>query len=311
MERVKHTTQKLAKQLDLALTNKTHNIARAAEAILLNPADIDDASYQHAILCQVGMPRKRTPGLTFERRNGAAALLVEAGRLWDGRRFVQQALPYGAKARLVLINLTTEAIRKRSRVVDVGRSTREFMLRVGLDDQGSEYRSLKAQMKALAACRIQLAAQIGNRITHVNPAPIIHSIDMWLTPDLDQRTLWPGTIELTQQYYESCVKNATPLDERAIAALSGSALALDVYTWLSHRLWRIRDRKGVLVSWSALYGQFGTEYRREKDFKKTFLIALHQVMAVYPAAKIEERPEGLLLRTSQSPIPRPALVTGV
>lgn len=42
-----------------------------------------------------------------------------------------------------MINLTSFAVCNRTPVVDVGRSTREFMKRVGLNDQGSEYRSLK------------------------------------------------------------------------------------------------------------------------------------------------------------------------
>jgi hypothetical protein len=34
------------------------------------------------------------------------------------------------------------------------------------------------------------------------------------------------------QYFESLTKHAVPLDERAIAALANSPMALDVYAWL-------------------------------------------------------------------------------
>jgi hypothetical protein len=305
MERAKHGIKKLAKQL--SLTPQTNRLVDAAEAITLDPGSSEDASYQHAILCQVGMPRKRTEGLTFERRNGGASLLLTAGKLFNGRNWIQQPLPYGPKARLILINITTHAVRNRNPTVDVGRSTREFMLRVGLDDYGSAYRSLKTQIRALAACRMQLAGRIGDRITQFDAQPI-RRMDTWLTPNPDQQTLWPGTVELTQDYYESCVQAATPLDERAVAALSGSALSLDVYAWLAHRLWRIRDPKGVLVPWRNLQDQFG-QYGLLANFKTKFLISLSQNKLAYPDAKVEVLPEGLLLRTSKPPIPR-VLITG-
>lgn len=307
MEKAKRTVQQLANQLQL--TAKTNCLTDAAEQIALDPAVSEDANYQHAILCQVGMPRKRTDGLTFERRNGNAALLLTAGRLWDGRDWVQQLLPYGPKARIILINVTSYAVRHRTPCVDVGRSAREFMKRVGLDDQGSEYRSLNRQIRALAACRMQLAGRTGNRITNVEAQPI-KRFDAWVTPNLDQQTLWPGIIELSHEYYTSCIASAVPLDERAVAALRGSALSLDIYTWLAHRLWRVRESNGVLLDWPCLRTQFGTEYVHLADFKKKFRIALQQVRVVYPAAHLQELPEGLLLRTSPPPIPRTALVAG-
>ena len=39
---------------------------------------------------------------------------------------------------------------------------------------------------------------------------------------------WPS-VRLSQDYYDSLTRYAVPLDERAIAALAHSALALDIY----------------------------------------------------------------------------------
>jgi hypothetical protein len=301
MKKAKPEVLALAKQL--SLTPHCNRLADAAETITLNPAAIEDASYQHAILCQVGMPRKRTEGLTFERRNGTASLLLEAGKRWDGRNWVQQPLPYGPKARLLLINLTSYAVRNRTPCVDVGRSTREFMKRVGLDDQGSEYRSLKTQIFALSVCKMFLAGQIAGRIKQLNGVQPIRGFEVLLSRDKDQQLLWPQTVELTHDYYESCLASAVPLDERAVAALRGSALSLDVYAWLAHRLWRIRDLKGVLVTWNNLMGQFGQEYGRVDNFQTKFLTSLKQAAAVYPDAKFRLTPDGMILHTSRPPIP--------
>ena len=116
--------------------------------------------------------------------------------------------------------------------------------------------------------------------------------------------MWPGTLELSQDFFETLNGNAVPLDPRALAALSHSALALDAYTWLAHRLCRITRPTGVKVSWENLRDQFGQEYRNPKDFKREFSGALRSALAVYPDAVIEGVPGGLLLRPSPPPIPK-------
>jgi len=290
------------------LTPARGKLMDVAAEIALDPGTADEACYLHAVLCQVGMPRKKSAGLAFERTSGGASLLLTAGKLWDGIGWAQQALPYGPKPRLILINLTSAAVRNSNRVVDVGRSTREFMERVGLDPQGSEYRSLRRQIAALAACRMQLGARIGNHIVNIDTQPI-HRFDVWIVPNADQQTLWPGVVELSQEYFENVRTHAVPLDERAVAILRGTALGLDIYAWLAHRLCRVRQAAGALVSWGALKVQFGQEYKNADDFRKEFRSAMKQVLRLYPAARVEEVHGGLLLRDSRPPIPK-VIVSG-
>ncbi|MFX6149068.1 replication protein RepA, partial [Acinetobacter baumannii] len=90
-------------------------------------------------------------------------------------------------------------------------------------------------------------------------------------------------------YFNSLMDSAVPLDNRALMALKGSALALDVYTWLAHRLHRIEGR-GVTLHWKSLREQFAQEYTgkdADKDFKKKFVPALKKVLTVYPQAKVK------------------------
>jgi hypothetical protein len=81
-----------------------------------------------------------------------------------------------------------------------------------------------------------------------------------------------------------------PLDETHIAALSHSALALDVYTWLAQRLHRIPVGKPARVSWAALHGQFGQGYNPDhmSKFRQVFRVALKEVLTVYQAARVED-----------------------
>jgi hypothetical protein len=93
-----------------------------------------------------------------------------------------------------------------------------------------------------------------------------------------------------------------PLDERAIAALAHSALALDIYCWLAQRLHRVPAGRGQLVPWSALQEQFGQEYARIRKFREFFLTILPQVRGAYPEAKLEVDGRGLTLWQSPPPV---------
>jgi hypothetical protein len=131
----------------------------------------------------------------------------------------------------------------------------------------------------------------------------IQRFEAWMVPDDSQQaSLWPGVMELTPTFYQTLTEHAVPLDHRALAALKHSSLALDVYTWLAHRLCRIRSDKGVHLSWQNLRDQFGEEYNDPKNFKRKFLEALRQVHVVYPAANVHEIAGGIRLEQSRPPL---------
>lgn len=263
-----------------------------------SPASID---YQHAVLCQVGMPRKATAGDTFERTSGNASLLITAGQLWDGRHWMKQPLPYGVQPRLALVHVSSEAIRTRSPIVDVGHSTRDFLLRLGAQVDGRTYARFQKQMRALAACEMRLG--VGMTTTKFQP---IDTFEAWLATD-KQAALWPGTLQLSARFFETLSEFAVPLDARALAALKHSALALDTYAWLAHRLHRVNKAGGVMLSWSNLRDQFGQEYANPKDFKREFRQALRAALAVYPAARVEAVMGGVLLKPSRPPVAKTAI----
>ncbi len=118
----------------------------------------DRADYLHTVMCQVGMPRKRTEAKTFERQSGHVSVLLEAGKLWNGREWIEQPLPYGTTPRLVMVHVSSEAIRTRNRSVEIGDSMRHFLTMLGMQTSGGTrggYTVFKRQMEALAACRLR------------------------------------------------------------------------------------------------------------------------------------------------------------
>jgi hypothetical protein len=282
-------------------------VEAAADIMLSAP---DKADFLHSVMCQVGMPRKRTEGRSFVRTNGGTSLRIEAGELWDGREWVPQPLPYGTKPRLVMVHISSEAVRTRSREIAVGDSIRGFLETLGIGTSGGRtgpFSSFKAQMMALAACRMSIGLSASGRTVTVDAKPV-ERFDAWMHPTGSQRTLWPGSLTLSERFYETLMVHAVPLDKRALGALQHSALALDTYTWLAHRLCRIDRSEGVKLSWTNLQDQFGEEYADRRDFKRAMTHALQAAMAVYPSARVESEMGGIRLLPSPAPIPKTQVI---
>ena len=286
---------------------------RLVDAYVTMLADpVDDIGYQHTLLCQTSLPYRQPPTeiRRWERRNGRAILEIEAGRAYNPKadKMIDMPLPYGAKARLVLIHLNSEALRTGSPCVEVDSSMTAFLKHlIGRDPKGQDIRRFKDALTALSVAHITLAGIADNHAVQYN-TQFIDKLDLWFPDNPHQRILWPSQITLSQRYFESLQNHAVPLDHRAVAALANSAMALDVYTWLAQRLHRIPENKPQFVAWSALYEQFGQGFKRMVDFRRKFLEVLRNAHAVYPDAALREeidghgQPEGLRLLHSPPPV---------
>src|SRR5206468_10557948 len=119
----------------------------------------------------------RDPGedvLTWERANGNARILLEAGRAVhpESGEFVRVGLPYGPKPRLILAHLNAEALRTQSPVIDVSASLSAFMSRLGLDTNGRNMKAVKEQLARLSTTTIYIGRVEDGRAT-TNRASII------------------------------------------------------------------------------------------------------------------------------------------
>lgn len=273
----------------------------------------NQADYLHTVQCQCGLPY-RNPGdqvREWERQQGHVTLRIEAGAAIDPatRHYVPVGLPYGEKPRLVLIHLATEAIRTGSPRIDVDDSMTAFARSLGFDTNGPGLRSFKEQLARLAAATVRFAFVEGNHAVQIN-TQIVSAFDLWYPQQPDQRVLWPSTVRLSDEFFQSLAKHAVPLDNRAIAALANSSLALDIYVWLAQRLHRVAPSRPQFIPWPALNDQFGQGFARLRDFRRQFLETLRQVRAVYPSARLEATERGLTLHQSLPPIPVRTFVGG-
>ena len=286
-------------------------LSRINERLISMPLQDEEAQsilYQHSVLCQTCMPY-RDPGEAvrlWQRKNGMVRLELQAGRLLDPTTedFVDVGLPFGPKPRLVLYHLNAEALRTQSPNIELEDSLTAFVKRtLGLDVGGRTIKTVKEQLNRLAAADFRLGASKDGRSVTIK-GTVIEGLELWTPQDARQRVLWPTQVQFSMRYFESLMQHAVPLNENAVARLSHSAMALDVYTWLAQRLHRVDPSKPAFVPWVSLKEQFGHGYHRMDNFKRVFRTTLRQVAIVYREAKYSLDGKGMRLLHSRPPVMR-------
>lgn len=266
-----------------------------------------DFAFMHSIMCQVGLPRSNVEGATFERRCGNASLLLTAGKLWNGKEWVQQPLPYGSMPRLILAYMNTYAVQNNTPEIPVGNSKSDFLKLLGKKATGGKTGTLAMfdkQVQALAACNMSLGFNLNGRAHTFDGKPVKH-FEAWIKQQGEQLDLWPASITFSTDYFDTLKSHAVPQDIRAIMSLAKSALALDIYFMLAERLHRI-DGRPTFLHWANLCEQYGQEYigkNASKDFKTAYLTALKAALLAYPKAKVKVVAGGIMLIKSPPPIP--------
>lgn len=278
--------------------------------MLAHKGTVRDAIFQHSVLCQTFLPY-RNPGedvRIWKQKQGNVSLAIQASESFnpeiDDFEFI--GLPYGSKARLILAHINSEAIRAQSKSIDVEDSMSAFIKRIGLSVDGRTVNEVKNQLRRLTTSTLSLGYTDGNRGLQVD-LKIVKAFDIWFPKDENQRILWTSNVQLTDDYFNSLVNHAIPLDERALAALSHNAMALDIYAWLAQRLHRITPNEPQFVSWKNLKDQFGSGYAQMYKFKQIFRKYLDFAKLQYMQARVnEENNKGLWLHHSPSPIEKKA-----
>lgn len=300
--------EKLARQ---QLKPPTPAQQRVIEAACLTDEDAALALlYQHSALCQTFLPY-RDPGdetRSWERVNGKVHLEVLAGKAMHPveERLTPVGLPFGPKARLVLMHVNQQALLAQSPEIEVQDSLTGFVRRsLKLDTGGRTIRTIKDQLARLSAASIRLGLIREGRAMTVS-SQIVTAFDIWFPKDERQRVFWPSTVRLSLDYWESLKAHAVPLAESHIAALSHSGMALDLYAWLAQRLHRVPAGKPAFITWPILHAQFGGEIGGIRNFRRMFRVALKQVLELYKTARIDVDGRGLMLHHSK-PVVLPRL----
>jgi hypothetical protein len=276
------------------------------QADLIAQGHVGEVLFQHTVFCQTGLPY-RDPGLdilAWDRRQGAISLRIRSGEVEDRNtgEWKPTGLPFGPKPRLILAYLNAEAIRTRSPVIEVEESLTAFVKRIGLPSKGKNMKVVKDQLTRLSSAEVKLSIRYDQHRQSQAQGHIVSGLDLWFPKDDRQRVLWPTTVTLSAEYFDSLTRHAVPLAENAVAALRNNTLGLDVYCWLAQRLHRIKPGYPQFIPWSQIKAQFGDGYDRMADFKRVYRATLSKVLAVYPDARLAADDRGLTLRHSRPPV---------
>lgn len=264
--------------------------------------------FQHAVLCQVYLPY-RDPGTElriWERKQGKACFAIHTTPVYnpDTEKYdTILGLPFGPKARLVLTHINTLALQQQSPVIEVAETFSSFVSSLGLPRNGKQIAAIKNQLSRLAASMISVAFSPQPKHVFQADSKIIKGFDLSFPKDDNQRVIWSNSITLSDDYFNSLLSHAVPLDKRHLAVFANNAMALDIYSWLAQRLHRIDHYKPEFVHWQGLKDQFGEGYDRIDNFKRVFRDTLKIVLTQYNSAKIEEDiNKGFILKSSAPPV---------
>jgi hypothetical protein len=252
--------------------------------------------------CLTSLPHKKlADDQTWEKKGHRVTLWVEPGRMKIRGKPVTYGVPYGARARMILLYLQTQAVRTGSREVELGRSMRDWMERMGLAIGGETARSLREQAARISACTLKFFWDDEEREGWARGA-IVSSGLRFKIPETEQGSLWEDRVVLDEMFWTALRSHPVPLLEAAIRQLRDRSMSLDIYVWLAWRLHQLD--KPTPISWSAVYSQFGAGFKATKHFKPAFADALAAAVAAYPEARVELDEAGVTLHASRPPVSR-------
>jgi hypothetical protein len=268
-------------------------------------ASRDNLSYIHSVLAICGLPYTKQPleVREYERRQGRMSLVIEAGKLMSATgKWERQPLPYGSRARLLMLHLCSEAIRQQSPTIEIADSLTAFIRDMGFEVSGGKNGSLtyfKQQVNALAACRLQIGIWGSGGASTIDTKPF-SKMDVWLPTEPNQKMLWPSTITFSKDFFDNLTERALPINNHVIRAFAGSARKLDLLFWLSYRLKKLDAP--LSISWDALQEQFGDGFSRQRDFRKKFAEEVADVKSVLTKLPLTLSDDGLTIAPASTSV---------
>jgi hypothetical protein len=261
-------------------------------------------------LAQATLPHsdpKLPPGTLYSRNTGLFCLTVAPTSAKYG-------IPYGSIPRVILAWICTEARRLNSPVLSLGRSQAAFMRSVGMHSNGYHISRFKEQAMRLFGAVFSINYTDSYRDSNTRLLLSDQTEVFWHPRSADQPSLWDSTLVLSDRFFREIVSGPVPIRLPMYHALSKSPMAMDIYAWLTYRLFTISrsKRPSVLIPWTSLQAQIGAGYpltdQGTRDFRKKFRLHAAQVFLFFPEAKgsVSECSEGLVLTPCRQHIPSKA-----
>ena len=295
--------------------SKTTDLERAREAAAIweaNQQGHQDIGYLPRVMAQVSLPYNRPkPGtLVWSRRNGDTELLLTPRMVTNGPngKAGTPLFPFGSYPRLLVAWLATQAVRTNGPEIPLGDTAKGFLAELGIGNTGGASgpagRFREQALNLLQSSFTINTTRSGNDEGHQFHVASYWDL-YWGKPGPDgQIAMMPSTIVLSDEFYRYVRKAPVPVDWTIMRWL-GSAMAMDLYVWLTYRFSYLYEPS--LVPWLALRAQLGSDYAEDTkgmaNFRKAVNAALAAVRAIYPEACITVTKDGLLLTPSRTSVP--------
>lgn len=290
------------------LADHDRRIVDAAAAYMA--VEEGEVGFLYSGWAQAALPhRKLPPEAIWEVKNEHVTLIVQPGlRAQANGPAVPVGVPYGSRARLILLYLQTEALRSGSREVELGRSLHQWLNRLEIPIGGKSMRDVRDQAERISRCRMSFEITKGGRRGLINQS-IVDEAMFFDVGDEGQGSLFTEKATLSQSFFDQLKKHPVPIEEAAVRQIANNSLALDVYCWLAYRLHVLNGP--VPIAWKSLHEQFGKGVTRLDHFKTYFKDTLALAQAVYPAADVRLDARGVTLHPSPAPVKsRPPRLAG-
>lgn len=300
--------------------SKTTDLERAREAAAIweaNQQGRQDIGYLPRVMAQVSLPYNRPkPGtLVWSRRNGDTELLLTPRMVTDGPngKAGTPMFPFGLYPRLFIAKLATQAVLTGPEV-PLGDTVKGFLAELGIGNTGGASgpagRFREQALNLLQSSFTINVTREGHDEGHQFHVAT-HWDLYWGKPGPDgQIAMMPSTVVLSNEFYRYVRMHPVPVDW-AIVRWLGSAMAVDLYVWLTYRFSYLYEP--CLVPWLALRAQLGSDYADDAkglaNFRRAVIAAVAEVRIIYPEASVRVTKDGLLLTPSRTSVPLRGLRT--
>jgi hypothetical protein len=250
--------------------------------------------------CQAALPHKRLPDAQgWQIIGDHVTLIVEPGMRPAASIPEPIGVPYGSRARLIMLYMQSEALRTRSREIELGRSLRSWLTRMGISIGGKSMIAVREQAERISRCRLTLQVRMG-RTTGLINQNIVDTAIFLDNGEANQASLFTETARLSEGFYEQLSKHSVPLAEAALRQINNNSMALDIYAWLAYRLHSLE--KPTPITWTSLKQQFGNGFTDIRNFRPKFIANLRLALAVYEGAKVDLDERGCTLYPAKPPV---------
>ncbi|HZW11916.1 MAG TPA: replication protein RepA [Noviherbaspirillum sp.] len=313
---VKNTLQFFA-PLKGDLTTRQRRMIEDALAIEQEDARAAGATgFMIRTLAQATLPHldpKLPMGMLYSRNTGCLTLTIAPTSPKHG-------IPYGSIPRIIMAWLCTEVVLNKDRIqldrtISLGDSQAEFLEKLQMHNNGHDIRRFKDHSLRLFKSIISTEYTDDSQGDRSKRLLITDQSNVfWHSNKGSQGSLWESTLLLSENFCKEVLEAAVPFDMRVYHSLSKSPLAMDIYTWVTYRMFVLRrsGRPFVLIPWSGLMRQMGSNYGKgltisgehkaidERQalysFKSNFIKRLRDVLIFYPEARDHIEDTGDMLK---------------